>query len=126
MPLKKRVSSTGFMRISVNKGMTGREKPGDYVHMQTYEQAEKISWTVFFFPQENLSNLKAHQMVWYGYECLNLSRERDEMLTTDKLEEDRRFINLLCSELHMFNKLMTIQPPTNTSHCGLYLLLSLW
>ena len=125
MPLKKRASSTGFMRISVNKGMTGRQKPGDYVHMQTYEQAEKISWPVFFFPQENSSNLKAHQMVWYGYECLNLSRERDEMLTTDKLKEDRRFINVLGSKLHIFNKLMIIQPPTNTSQSGLCLLLSL-
>lgn len=52
-------------------------------------------------------------MTGYGYESLNLSRERDEMLARDKLEEGRRFRSLICSELHIFNKLMTIQPPAS-------------
>lgn len=49
-------------------------------------------------------------MIWYGYVTLDLSRERDEMLAGVKVEKDRRFINLICSELYMFNKLLTIQP----------------
>lgn len=35
------------------EGITGREKPGDYIHIKTYEQVEKISWPVSFFLEEN-------------------------------------------------------------------------
>ena len=48
--------------------ITDREKPGDYIHMKTYEQFVRISWPVSFFLEENLSSLKAHKMIWYGYE----------------------------------------------------------
>lgn len=34
------------------------------------------------------------------------------MLAKDKLEEDRRFISLACSVSSVFNKVITIQPPT--------------
>lgn len=42
-------------------------------------------------------------MIWYGYDALDLGRERDEMFARDKLEENRRFVNLMCSELYIFN-----------------------
>ncbi|KAL9075275.1 MAG: hypothetical protein Q9161_001652 [Pseudevernia consocians] len=91
--------------------ITDREKPRNYIHMKTYEQAERISWPVSCFLEENLSSLVADRMIWYGYDALDLSRERDKMLARDKLEEDRSFINLMCSELYIFNKLMTTQSP---------------
>lgn len=50
-------------------------------------------------------------MIWYGYNVLDLSRESDKMLARDKIEEDRIFINLVCTELDIFNKCITIQPP---------------
>ena len=99
-----------FAHIS-EQAITGGEKPGDYVHMMTYEQAGRISWPVSAFLEEKLSTFKARRMIWYGYDILDLSRECDEMLARDKLEEDRIFINVMCIELFTFNKCIKIQPP---------------
>ncbi len=43
------------------------------------------------------------------------------MLARDKLEEDRRFINPMCSELYFFNNFVTTQPSATdeiTRHFG--------
>ena len=100
-----------FFAHTSKEAITGGEKPGDYVHMMTYEQADRISWPVSVFLEENLSAFEAHRMIWYGYDILDLSRECDEMLAKDKLEEDRIFINLMCIELFTFNKCIKTQPP---------------
>ena len=50
-------------------------------------------------------------MLSYGYDVSDLGKNADEMPARDKLEEDRIFINLMCLELHIFIRVMTIQPP---------------
>ena len=68
----------------------------------------------FPFPfslEENLSAIKAHQKIWYVYHILDSSRECDEMSASDKLEEHRIFISLICTKLYMSNKCITFQPP---------------
>ena len=112
MPPKKRISFSGSTRISARKSSRMVQSQGTiFIYMKTYEQAEKISWRVSVFIEENLSTLKAGQMIWYGYDILDLNRESDEMLGRDKFEEDRVFINLVCTQLNIFNKCITIQPP---------------
>ena len=91
--------------------ITKRERPQAHINMETYEEAERVSWPVCSFLDDWLAGLHSHQLVFMKQGELDFSRERSCMQPREKLEEDRLYIGIMASQFHNAAKLQLEFPP---------------
>ena len=88
-----------------------REKPDDLINMETYKEAERISWPVQCMLDNWMRRLEFHRLSMMRQKPLVSSKDHWQMEPREKLEEDERFINCFASEVHNAGILQVPFPP---------------
>ena len=100
-----------WVYLHLGGSLDSPQNPDDLINMETYEEAERVSYPVHHFLEQWLDGLQPHRLTFLRRFAVDLSQERSKMTAREKVEEDGHYATIMATQLHNVAKLRLDFPP---------------